>query len=138
MRIIRSTSTWRILFVSGAEPVCLELLALKRGYRICEICDELRCSPRYFHEVCTRDIGLPPKQWMRWERMVVASRMLLGGKSQDEVADALGFANRSGFRREFGVYFSISPTAYQQSRWGASQPLTANKRNGAGLRVPKA
>jgi AraC-like DNA-binding protein len=96
----------------------LQGLALRCGYRICEICSELECSERYLHEVFMRDIGLPPKRWMRAERMVVASRKLVGGKSPEEVAMELGFASANNFRREFLEVYRIPPLDFQRERWG--------------------
>jgi AraC-like DNA-binding protein len=91
---------------------------LRCGYRIGEVCQELECSERYLYEVFIRDIGLPPKEWMRRERMVVARRMLTGGRSPDEVAVLLGFSNSSNFRREFLVHHRLGPLEFQIRQWG--------------------
>ena len=90
-----------MLLRSGAAEKCLHQLAMRHGYRIGQLCSELGCSERYLYSVFTRDIGLPPKLWRRWERMVVARRKLIGGKSPAEVAEDLGFSNANNFRREF-------------------------------------
>ena len=108
--------TWRVLFPEQGDSVCLQRLALRCGYRIGHLCVELGCSERYLHEVFTRDIGLSPKEWMRQERMVVARRMLAGGKSPDEVAESLGFAVRSTFRREFVLFYQVRPLEFQRER----------------------
>ena len=108
--------TWRVLFPEQGGAVCLQRLALRCGYRISEICAELGCSDRYLREVFMRDIGLSPKEWMRQERMVVARRMLAGGRSPDEVAECLGFAVRSTFRREFVQFYQVRPLEFQRER----------------------
>lgn len=54
---------------------------------------------------------------MRQERMVVARRMLAGGRSPDEVGESLGFAVRSTFRREFLQFYQVRPVVFQQERW---------------------
>jgi AraC-like DNA-binding protein len=117
MRFIRPDQHWSILLPSRREHLCLERLALKCGYRICEICAELDCSERYLYSVFTRDIGLPPKAWMRLERMVVACRMLVGGKPPEVVAADLGFASSANFRREFVRFYGVSPLKFQGERW---------------------
>ena len=89
-----------MLLRSGAAEKCLHQLAMRHGYRIGQLCSELGCSERYLYSVFTRDIGLPPKLWMRLERMAVARRELIGGKSPAVVAENLGFSNANNFRRE--------------------------------------
>lgn len=118
MRIIRSEQSWWILLLSREEGLCLQRLALRCGYRIGEICSELECSERYLYEVFTRDIGLPPKEWMRRERMVVARRKLTGGKTPEEVTKDLGFATKSVFRREFLGVYSVPPGQFQRETLG--------------------
>ena len=118
MRFVRPEQNWCVLFPSRGERVCLQGLALRCGYRIGEICAELECSERYLYEVFSRDIGLPPKQWMRLERMVVARRMLTGGRAPEEVAEELGFATPNNFRREFVGFYRMGPLDFQRERTG--------------------
>jgi len=113
MRLVRPEQSWYILFPARGERLCLQRLALRCGYRIGELCAELECSERYLYEVFSRDIGLPPKEWMRRERMVVARRMLTGGKSPEEVAGSLGFALANNFRREFLCFYQVRPCEFQ-------------------------
>ena len=118
MRLVRPEQSWHILLPSRGGRLCLQRLALRCGYRIGELCQELECSERYLHEVFSRDVGLPPKEWMRRERMVVARRKLVGGKSPEEVAESLGFALKNNFRREFLAFYGIPPLQFQRGRWG--------------------
>lgn len=118
MRIVRPEQSWCVLLVSQRGRCCLQRLALRCGYRIDEVCLELECSERYFYEVVSRDIGLSPKVWMRQERMVVARRMLTGGRSPDEVAEMLGFSSKNNFRREFLTHYRIGPLEFQGRQWG--------------------
>jgi AraC-like DNA-binding protein len=119
MRIIRPELSWRILGPGfPGSSLCLQRLALRCGYRISELCSELQCSERYLYKVFARDIGLPPKEWMRRERTVVARRMLVGGKSPEEVAEILGFASQNNFRREFLAVHQVSPRSFQRKQWG--------------------
>ncbi|MES2440492.1 MAG: helix-turn-helix domain-containing protein [Verrucomicrobiota bacterium] len=119
---MRPEQNWCVLLVTQGGRFCLQRLALRCGYRMGEMCAELECSERYFHEVCTRDIGLTPKEWLRWERIVVARRMLTGGRSPDEVAEVLGFSSRNNFRREFLAYHRIGPLEFQRRSWGMEVP----------------
>lgn len=109
MRIIRPDQSWCILFPAREERLCLHRLALQCGYRVGELCSELEISERYLYVVFTRDIGLPPKEWMRRDRMVVARRKLTGGKTPEEVTKDLGFATKSNFLREFRGVHRVSP-----------------------------
>ncbi len=117
MRLIRPEQSWHVLFPTRGERLCLQRLALRCGYRIDQICAVLECSERYLYEVFSRDIGLPPKEWMRWERMVVARRKLIGGLSSDEVAQSLGFTVKKNFRREFVACYGVSPLEFQHEHW---------------------
>ena len=70
------------------------------------------------HRIFVRDIGLPPKERMRWEQMVVARRKLIGGKLPNEVAIDLGFSCQNNFRREFLSVYKVPPTQFQRESWG--------------------
>ncbi len=118
MTLVRPDQYWCVLFPARGERICLQRLALRHGYRICALCVELGCSERYLYQVFTRDIGLPPKEWLRRERMVVARRKLTGGKSSAEVAADLGFATENNFRREFIAFYRVLPLQFQRERWG--------------------
>ena len=79
------------------------------GYRIKEMREELNCSERYVYEVFIRDVGVPPKLRLRWERMVMARRMLGGGMDAYDVAYKLGFCTPGCFGREFSALHGMSP-----------------------------
>ena len=89
---------------------------MRLGYRVGELGLELRCSERYLRTVFLRDIGLPPKEWMRQERMVVARRMLGGGTDPLSVSSSLGFASLNNFRREFQEVYGVSPREWMEHR----------------------
>jgi len=90
----------------------MESLALRVGYRIGDFCHALGVSESYLGEVFLRDLGLSLKEWMSWERMVVARRMLVWGVDSKEVSRTLGFSNVDGFRREFHRVYGVSPSQY--------------------------
>ena len=116
MRITRSKMSWRILAQGQEQNLFLDTLALLHGYRVCELCRALGCSARYLHVVFVRDIGLPPKDWMRRERMVVARHLLQQGLEPAAVADHLGFTKPNNFRREFLNFYQVTPLDYQK-KW---------------------
>lgn len=95
---------------------CLERLAFRKGYRVADVCATLGCSSRYLHTLFVRDIGLPPKHWMKLERMVVARRKLEGGKSPEEVSRDLGFMSIHTFHRQFRLFYQTTPTRFQSDR----------------------
>lgn len=119
MRIVRKGLSWLILGTGALEKGCLQSLALAHGYRVCELCLELGCSERYLRRVFLRDIGLPPKEWMRQERMLRARRMIGGGVDPSETAQALGFATPNSFRREFREVYGVTPVGFLE--WKASR-----------------
>jgi AraC-like DNA-binding protein len=116
MRFIRENSRWRILRSNRQEEECLEILAFVEGYRVGSVCDRLGVSEAYFREVFVRDLGLSPKEWMRWERMVVARRLLECERQPCEVAALLGFADMNSFRREFTQAYGVSAQCYLRQR----------------------
>lgn len=115
MQIIRREESWWVLLTGGGSRWCLKGLALRCGYRICEMCGELGISPRYFYEVCRRDIGLAPKDWLRRERMVEARRLITGGQPPWQVAGVLGFSSANNFRREFRAHHPVGPLDFQKN-----------------------
>lgn len=109
MRIVRDESTWLVLFSDGRPAVCLKGLAVRCGFRVGELSDALGHSERYVQEVFGRDLGVPPKSWLRQMRMEVAGRLLSKGLSPGEVGEKLGFSHGSGFRREFRRRYGMTP-----------------------------
>jgi AraC-like DNA-binding protein len=112
MTIVRKDPGFLVLFADGRPSQCLEGLALKCGFRVGEMSDALEHSERYVHEVFARDLGMPPKRWLRHQRMAVALRLLRAGLRPGEVADRLGFAQGNGFRREFRQFCGVLPGEY--------------------------
>ena len=107
---------WRVVESDSGVNYCLERLALRKSYRVSEVCNELGCSQRYFHAMFMRDIGFPPKQWMMMERMVVARRKLEGGKTPEEVSQDLGFLSETTFRRQFHKFYQMYPEKFVKRR----------------------
>ena len=113
VRIIRIRDSWSVVSPSlGGEGCCLQRLAMRLGYRVGEVCAELRCSDRYLRTVFLRDVGISPKEWMCQERMVMARRLLEGGGAPWVVAVELGFASLNNFRREFREVHGVSPVGW--------------------------
>ena len=107
---------WRVLGFGHVVHDCLESLALKEGYRVGGVCGELGLSEAYFRELFLRDVGLTPKEWMRWERMVVARRMLVWGFDPKGIGEILGFSDPNSFGREFRAMHGINPLGYLKLR----------------------
>ena len=117
MRVVRSNGRWVVIGPRQEKPVDLGRLVRRCGYRVAPLCDELSCSERYFRSVFLRDVGLAPKFWLRWERILDAKRRLREGASVSRVAQELGFARVDSFRREFLDCCGASP-----SRWAEATP----------------
>lgn len=116
MRIAREDSRWRVLGFGHVVHDCLESLAYEQGYRLGRLCGELGMSERYFREIFLRDVGLAPVDWLRWERMVVARRLLVWGEDPLTVCQRLGFAHANSFRREFGGAYGMTVSRFLEIR----------------------
>lgn len=116
MRIARVDCRWRVLGFGHVLHDCLETLAYEQGYRVDEVCRELGLGPRHFREIFLRDVGLSPKEWMAWERMVVARRLLGWGMDPVVVAERLGFSHPNSFRREFGETYGVTVSKFVEVR----------------------
>lgn len=112
MRIVRDESSWLVLFPDGRPAQCLKGLAVRCGFRVGELSEALGYTGRYVQEVFGRDVGVPPKIWLRKERMEVAASLLCEGLRPGEVGDRLGFSQGSGFRREFRKSYGMTPSEY--------------------------
>jgi AraC-like DNA-binding protein len=117
MKIARLDSRWCVLAFGRVVHDCLEDLALSQGYRVEGVCQELGMSSAYFREIFVRDVGLTPKEWMEWERMVVARRMLAWGLDPLDISDALGFSHPNSLRREFRDVHGVTVTRFLEIRW---------------------
>jgi len=84
------------------EGRCLAELAERCGFRVCQICHELGCSPAHFRKVFVRDAGLPPKRWLVELRVRRARENLEAGGAAGEVALRLGFSCHASLRRAMG------------------------------------
>jgi AraC-like DNA-binding protein len=124
MRIVREESNWRVLRTAGGGHASLERLALRCGYRVGEVCEALGCCERYLYEVFVRDMGMPPKLWMKGERMSVARRKLMSGAAPADVAAELGFQGLQHFRREFRGVFGVTPAQFQRPATAAPAEVT--------------
>jgi AraC-like DNA-binding protein len=116
MRIERSPEDGLRVWWSGAGGVrCLRDLARRSGYRVGQICVQLDCDERYFRRVFLRDVGIPPKDWLREERRLAAERRLAEGVPAWRVARDLGFADPSSFRREFRAVHGVVPRRWHEN-----------------------
>jgi AraC-like DNA-binding protein len=114
MRIERTEDDGLMVWWSGADGVrSLRDLASRGGYRVSQICVQLSCDERYFRRVFLRDVGVPPKHWLREERREAAERRLADGVPAWRVARDLGFADPSSFRREFRTVHGVVPRRWR-------------------------
>ena len=116
MRIARVECRWRVLGFGHVVHDCLERLAYEQGYRVSGLCGELGLCERYFRDMFQRDVGLTPKEWLDWERMVVARRLLVCGVDPLAVSDQLGFSHPNSFRRAFREAHGIPPMRFLDLR----------------------
>jgi AraC-like DNA-binding protein len=99
MRIRRSEERFVVLGPGVPDGRCLVELADRCGYRVCQICHELGCSPAHFRNVFVRDTGWPPKRWLADVRVRRAREQLEAGAATGEIALRLGFSCHASLRR---------------------------------------
>ncbi|MEV4281659.1 AraC family transcriptional regulator [Actinoplanes xinjiangensis] len=94
-----------------ADLVCAELngsLTLDR------LAAEVHLSPYHFARAFKATMGEPPYAWVTARRMDAARRLLTTTEmTVAEVADAVGFANLSHFRRVFRSHAGAGPATYR-------------------------
>ena len=116
MNISRSEHRWRVTAGGDVLHDCLEYLAYQQGYRVASVSQALGITEQHFRRIFQRDVGVPAKEWMKWERMVVARRMLAREMDPLEISDALGFAHANSFRREFRETYEVTVSRFLELR----------------------
>ena len=71
-------------------------------------------SPSTFSHRFKAETGLTPMNWLARERMQVARRLLLEGRTASETAAELGFANPFHFSRVFRKIEGVPPSRFQR------------------------
>jgi AraC-like DNA-binding protein len=114
---------WSLIGCSHVIHDCLERLAYERRYSVSGICGELGLGERYLRELFVRDVGLTPKEWLHWERMVAARRFLMRGVDPLVVSELLGFSHPNSFRRAFRKVYGMAPLRFVESRSLSANPF---------------
>lgn len=104
----------RLMVVRSWDPVPLDLgwIAGQSGYNLSAVCERLDVSERHLRRLFTERVGIPPKDWLKRQRMVVARHLLCERISVNEVAVRLGFAAGRVFARDFAACYGISPREF--------------------------
>lgn len=116
----RHMSAPRSAHPTGEEPPCLaRALALMRQrltspLPLSELARHCCMSPSSLVHHFKAATGLTPGQWVARERMAMARRLLLQGRTVSETADELGFANPFHFSRVFHRIEGVPPSRFQR------------------------
>lgn len=94
--------------------ISLSQIAREGGYRMSSLCDRIGISERHLRRVFGESVGIPPKEWLRRERMADAQPLLREGSPIKEVAMDLGFTTSKMFSREFQLFYGMRPTDFQR------------------------
>lgn len=71
-------------------------------------------APTYFRRVFRRTFGMPPRQWLREERLREAARLLLETDLEPaEIARRVGSRRPAEFAGAFGALYGCSPAAFR-------------------------
>jgi len=90
------------------------------GYNATALAKRLNMSLRQLQRLFRRQIGCPPRTWLREERLQIAHRLLLGSASIKEVSLTLSFRQPSQFCRDFRKRFGYTPSTLKKSKRVAS------------------
>ena len=90
MQIVRNDHSWRIEDGSQTLHESLESLARQSGYRVADLSRHVGITEQHLRRLFHRDVGIPIKEWLRCERMMIARRMLNCGFDPSEISNSLG------------------------------------------------
>lgn len=128
MQIARIDQSWRLVIADRIHPTSLEELARRSGFRVIELCRILDVSEQHFRRIFHKDVGIPIKQWMKQERMMIARRMLYCDLSADEITETLGFSHPNSFGREFKQIYQMTVTDFLYTRQRRHEDWLAQSR----------
>ncbi len=74
-----------------------------------DITRELFFSESYLRSIFKREMGISVMQYVRNKKLLLADRMLRGGKKPTEIYAECGFLNYSSFYRAYLSHFGVSP-----------------------------
>ena len=124
MKFVRNYHSWRVEEAFSGIEGCLETIAHRNHYNICEMSLDLGCSHRHLYDVFMRDLGVSPQNWVDGRRMLVARKKLENGSAIREVSVDLGYSSVVAFTRRFGRAYGLPPGRYLRERVNRrSQPV---------------
>lgn len=83
-----------------------------------DISASLGYSTEYFIRIFQKKLGVSPHQYVISLRMSDAVRMLIKGKTLDEIAESIGYSDGHSFSNAFRRYYGISPSEYRKNYAG--------------------
>ena len=110
----RNGRWWFVRGKDGARLAVGPLLARAR-WMVGPLCRLLGTSRRTFQRVVTESLGITPKEWLRRERIVAATRLLREAVAVKRVASELGFRHARDFTEEFRLWMGLCPGAWRLS-----------------------
>src|SRR6478735_3338334 len=81
-----------------------------------KIASKALVSKFHFIRVFKRYYGRTPHQYLQEVRIEMAKKILLKGKSIDEVCNAIGFKSKTSFISLFKKMTGVTPLAYQNKK----------------------
>jgi len=100
--LVPATGLWRWLQDARDVPVSASALA-----------DQLGLGMRTLQRRCLEQLGVSPRQHLRWLRFERSRQLLGSGASAVEVALAAGYSDQAHFVREFRRFAGITPGRYR-------------------------
>ncbi len=80
------------------------------GLTVNELAERLKLGRSYFSGVFSREVGMPPQEYLKTVRMEKAAELLAGSNmTVSEVATSVGYQDVFAFSRMFKKHYGISP-----------------------------
>lgn len=80
--------------------------------------EKLHISPSHLAHIFKKDMHIPIHRYILQKRLILADRLIEGGKNPTTAAHECGFNDYSGFYRQYKNFFSVSPS--KQKKAGCS------------------
>ena len=80
------------------------------NYSPLRMAEQCRVSLRHLERRFKLEVGLPPRVWLKWQRLKAALVRLQGTASIKEIAYSLHYCQVSHFCRDFKLHFKMTPS----------------------------
>lgn len=106
----------RVLWLRQGSVDDWRSLARSAGYDVHKLAILFGLSTRQIERLVRARFNLPPREFLRRERMASAAQLLRSADSIKETSFELGYTHPTTFNRHFKKHFGVTPTEFLMSR----------------------